>query len=93
MIESALAGLGVLVLAVIAYAIGWHEAYCAAHGEGWRDGWGHGYEARKADEALVRKVADLTEPLLCPVCKAPRSNAEISNGWCANCGVYSDGTP
>ena len=35
----------------------------------------------------------LTLALKCPVCGAGRSNTEIQQGWCANCGVYSDGTP
>ena len=69
-------------------------------------GFGVGWEHGRTDgrrEMLQELIEDqnrrqdavqaLTAPLLCPVCKTPRSNAEISNGWCANCGVYSDGTP
>jgi hypothetical protein len=63
---------------------------------GYGIGFDHGWKVGRAETVrqnleTVRQL--LVEPLKCPVCGAGRSNAEISNGWCINCGVYSDGTP
>lgn len=83
------------VLAVIAGSafwclLGFSVGYEHGHRDGTRDTW---EEVARADQAAADLAAKLVRPLACPVCRAPRSNAEISNGWCANCGVYSDGTP
>ena len=88
--------LGEVLLVIVGSAFWCLIGYGVGHERGHRAGWVRGAEEMLASLRLEEKLttaASLVEPLACPVCGAGRSNAEISNGWCANCGVYSDGTP
>ena len=75
--------LGSLFWLAIGYGVGFEQ--------GWRDGRRETWREILEDSRAQREAQALAQPLACPVCGAGRSNQEVAQGWCANCGVYHDG--
>lgn len=76
--------IGSVFWCLMGYGIGFEHGFSDGRCQTWRDA------AQRLQDSIDCAEA-LTGPLKCPVCGAGRSNAEISQGYCANCGVYHDG--